>query len=272
MVEPTSSINHLPTTIKIERYLDQQQKYWPTSGKALLAQFDEESVIVYLATSQSVADYAVEHQSLSGIDGEFKLKKRSTWVRSSFLYMNQRSWWNTKDSRNVGEENTKQARTLAIRIRRTTFDNWIENAIINELPQYQPLESDASDSENDEIDAEWINDIEKWKEAKLKASVTYKWVPDRLPCLPLDGTKRHQKLPRKVIQFLLKGSMLSWFASTESILSIEDITPFVHEMRDRLIDLDKQYIHSPSHLNQLLKDIWIPSERIYTLKSESSSL
>ena len=39
-----------------------QRLCWPLKGKHILAQFDEDSIIVYMAFKPSIADYAVEHQ------------------------------------------------------------------------------------------------------------------------------------------------------------------------------------------------------------------
>ncbi|CAO3618716.1 unnamed protein product [Cunninghamella echinulata] len=256
MTQEALPVKHLPNTIQVEQYLN-QQRYLPRSGNALLAQFDNTSVVVYIAVSKSIAKYAVEHQTLSGVGSEFKLN-RTSWIKPSFLFMNQRSWWNTKDLHQVGDDYAKQARTLAIRIRRDTFDHWIDHAITNAYPPSQQ----HTYSDGDEGGESIMTDIEKWKQDKLNANVTYQWVPDRLPCLPLNGTQRHQKLSRNVIQFLLSGPVLSWFASSETILSIEDITPFVEEMRSRLVQLDQKNMNA-LQWNKAMKDIWVPSERVY---------
>ena len=39
-----------------------QTKYWPDTGRVILARFDEDCVVVYQAFKPSIADYAVQHQ------------------------------------------------------------------------------------------------------------------------------------------------------------------------------------------------------------------
>ena len=45
-----------------ESYIEQQEKVWPEEGRHILAQYDEDSVVVYQAYCPEIADYAVEHQ------------------------------------------------------------------------------------------------------------------------------------------------------------------------------------------------------------------
>ena len=40
----------------------QQTKIWPQLGKHILAQYDEDSVVVYQAYKPSIAEYAVKQQ------------------------------------------------------------------------------------------------------------------------------------------------------------------------------------------------------------------
>ena len=40
----------------------EQVGIWPKEGKHILAQYDEESIIVYQAYSPPIASYAIEHQ------------------------------------------------------------------------------------------------------------------------------------------------------------------------------------------------------------------
>ena len=52
------------TTIawETENYLTQKRQHWPKEGKHILAQFDEDTIVVYQAFNPMIADYAVEHQ------------------------------------------------------------------------------------------------------------------------------------------------------------------------------------------------------------------
>ena len=47
-------------TLKTELYLKQLER-WPKTGRHILAQFDEQSVVVYQAFRPEIARFAVEH-------------------------------------------------------------------------------------------------------------------------------------------------------------------------------------------------------------------
>ena len=44
-----------------ESYVE-QTKVWPTRGRHILAQFDDDSIVVYQAYCPEIAEYAVKHQ------------------------------------------------------------------------------------------------------------------------------------------------------------------------------------------------------------------
>lgn len=46
---------------KAESYTT-QQAIWPATGKHILAQYDEHSIVIYQAFKPAIADYAVQHQ------------------------------------------------------------------------------------------------------------------------------------------------------------------------------------------------------------------
>ncbi len=46
----------------VESYVEQQEKVWPQEGRHILAQYDEDSIVVYQAYCPEIADYAVKHQ------------------------------------------------------------------------------------------------------------------------------------------------------------------------------------------------------------------
>ncbi len=49
-------------TWRVQSYLEQRDGEWPHEGKHVLAQYDEETVVVYQAYCPEIADYAVKHQ------------------------------------------------------------------------------------------------------------------------------------------------------------------------------------------------------------------
>ena len=47
---------------KVMSYVEQRDRVWPREGRHILAQYDEDSVVVYQAFSPEIADYAVRNQ------------------------------------------------------------------------------------------------------------------------------------------------------------------------------------------------------------------
>ena len=47
-----------------ENHVTQEKEHWPPSGRHILAQYDDETVVVYQAFKPSIAEYAVKHQRL----------------------------------------------------------------------------------------------------------------------------------------------------------------------------------------------------------------
>lgn len=89
-----------------------------TEGKRILAQFDEQYIRVFQAYSHKIADEAV---SLGTFGSYFKME-RMTWIKPSFLWIMYRSGWATKDG---------QERILAIDIKRTGFNNILDNVVLS---------------------------------------------------------------------------------------------------------------------------------------------
>src|SRR6185295_11830730 len=103
------------TNIRTAPY-EQVAAGWPDSGQHILAQYDGASVVVYQAYRSSIADFAVAHQRFGG---EFSLSRMS-WIKPNFLWMMYRSGWGTKDGQEI---------TLAVRLRRTGFDEILRQAV-----------------------------------------------------------------------------------------------------------------------------------------------
>eukprot|EP00892_Ulva_mutabilis_P001788 jgi/Ulvmu1/1160/UM107_0034.1 len=100
-----------------EYYLLQSSSIWPGRGNHILAQFNEEAVVVYQAYKPEIARYAAEHQRFEGCP-QFKTT-RMTWIKPNFLWMMFRSRWASKPG---------QERVLAIWLRRCSFDRYLANA------------------------------------------------------------------------------------------------------------------------------------------------
>ncbi|MFZ6710100.1 DUF4291 domain-containing protein [Undibacterium sp. TC9W] len=172
--------------MKFEAYKT-QVKHWPENGKHIMAQFDEDTIIVYQAYSDAIADFALKHQYFGGAYSY----TRMSWIKPNFLWMMFRSGWAQK----AGQE-----RVLAIRIKRSFFDAILAQAI--------PSSFTVSEFRTQEI----------WKQAIETSDVRLQWDPDHDPV--------GNCLPRRALQLGFRGEMLTRYGKKE-ILEITDITPFV---------------------------------------------
>ena len=179
-------------TLVLESYAA-QQAHWPAAGRHMLAQFDDEWVVVYQAYGLDFGMYAAKH----GRFGPGFSFTRISWIKPNFLWMMFRSGWGTKQGQEV---------TLAIRMQRAAFDS----IILAGVPTSYDPKRFASDAE--------------WRSAGASASVRLQWDPDHDPAgAPLE---------RRAIQLGIRGKTLNHFA-TQWIHSIEDISALVAAQRNR---------------------------------------
>ena len=173
-----------------ENYLTQVSNL-PTKGRQILAQFDEDSVIVYQAYRPEIGNFAA---SSGYFCRDFKLTRMS-WIKTNFLWMMYRSGWGTK---------TGQEITLAVTLKRNAFEEILAKAVHSKfIPTIYKFP-------------------EEWKKAVKRSPVRLQWDPDRNPI--------GQKLERRAIQLGLSGETLRNY-SRDWIIKIEDITEFVTEQR-----------------------------------------
>jgi len=171
-----------------EPYL-QQVKCWPVSGRHILAQFNDTSVVVYQAFRPTIGHFAAEHGYFGG---EFSLKRMS-WIKPNFLWMMYRSGWGTKTGQEV---------ILAVRIQRSAFDAILAAAVHSHF---------VKDIYSTEV---------AWKQAVADSSVRLQWDPDHNPS--------GEKVERRAIQLGLRGEVIAQYAR-DWIVSIEDISEFVQQ-------------------------------------------
>jgi hypothetical protein len=180
-------------TLVLEQYLAQAE-VWPKTGRQLLAQFDDDSIVVYQAYKPSIGAFAAKNGFLGG--SEFGLGRMS-WIKPNFLWMMFRSGWGTKENQEV---------TLAIRLRREAFEEILAGAVATSFG----AASGVFATEND------------WKAAGERSDVRLQWDPDHHPSgAPLE---------RRAIQLGMRGETLRRF-SREWLLGIEDVSDFVREQR-----------------------------------------
>jgi hypothetical protein len=171
-----------------------QLKVWPREGRHILAQFDDETVIVYQAYRPAIGRVAAEHRSFGG---DFSYSRMS-WVKPNFLWMMYRSGWGTKENQEV---------TLALRVRRAFFDSLLAAAVPSSW------------------DREQFATAADWSRAVGSSSVRLQWDPDHHP----SGAK----LERRAIQLGLRGEVLEAFGRQE-LVEVIDLSEFVGEQRARL--------------------------------------
>ena len=180
-------------------YIEQKTRL-PKIGRYILAQFDEEGVVVYQSYRPEIGHFAATHGYFGG--EHFSLTRMS-WIKPNFLWMMYRNGWGQKEGQEV---------VLAVKIKRDAFDTILANAVWS---TYNP---DLYTTEND------------WQHALKRSDVRLQWDPDHSPT--------GGKLERKAIQLGLRGEMLALYAR-EWIISIEDISAFVREQHQNIGDLDK---------------------------------
>jgi hypothetical protein len=177
-------------TLKTAIYAEQRER-WPQTGRHILAQHDEQSIIVYQAYRPSIAEFAASHCRFGG---DFSYSRMS-WIKPNFLWMMYRCGWCTKEG---------QERVLAVRLPLHFFD-W--------------LLSQAVPSTHDPVR---FASREDWQTAVRTSCVRLQWDPDHDPS--------GGKLERKAIQLGLRGDALAHYGQ-QAPLEILDITAFVAEQR-----------------------------------------
>ena len=107
----------LSKTWRSDSYEQQSRHVWPGRGQHILAQYDNDTVVVYQAFKESIANYAVKHQKFSGCPDY--CPDRMTWIKTNYLWMMFRSNWGSKHN---------QTHILAIWLHREAFDRYLQQA------------------------------------------------------------------------------------------------------------------------------------------------
>jgi hypothetical protein len=189
-------------TLEMKKY-ELQKPSWPQEGRHIMAQYDEQTIVVYQAYRPAIGRYAAEHQCFGG---EFSYQRMS-WIKRNFLWMMYRCGWGVKEGQEV---------VLAVRIQRTGFD-----AILNQA-----------------VHSSYVRKVypsrERWKDQLNQSSVRLQWDPDHDP--------HGNSCERRAIQLGLRGEVLKQFG-TQWIVSIKDISTLVangrqHVQNGQLQDLE----------------------------------
>lgn len=207
--------------IELKKY-DEQIVEWPKSGYHIMAQYDEEEIIVYQSYRKEIGEFAVKNQYFGGA---FSLD-RMTWIKPNFLWMMYRNGWGTKEGQEV---------VLAIHLKITAFNKYLKNAVYS---SYDPSLCISR---------------EEWQDEVKTSSVRLQWDPDHDPF--------GNKLERRAIQIGLRDDFIKSFAK-EDILLIEDISEFVKEqyhfvqngqLEKLVVPAEKPFVFKDEELNKKIK-------------------
>jgi len=101
--------------MKLKKYRE-QLKEWPRSGYHIMAQYDDEKIIVYQSYRPEIGNFAIENQYFGGT---FSLN-RMTWIKPNFLWMMYRNGWGQKEGQEI---------VLAIHLKKKAFERYLSNAV-----------------------------------------------------------------------------------------------------------------------------------------------
>lgn len=206
--------------LSFESYKE-HERHLPSEGKFIIAHFNKESVVIYQAFKDSIAEYAVANQRFGGADYDFG---RMTWLKPSFLWMMYYSGWAKKEN---------QENVLAIRVKRSGFDEMLQAAITETF--YKSL----------------YDNRESWKDKLDNSEVHLRWQP----YYDLFG----EITDRRAVMIGLKGRMLERY-NNEWIEEIINITPYIKEQQAFLkadktgsLFLPKERVYAPNDLSLLTR-------------------
>lgn len=200
--------------LKIKPYKE-QLKEWPQSGHHIMAQYDDERVIVYQSYRSAIGDFAFKNQFFGG---PFKLT-RMTWIKPNFLWMMYRNGWGTKEGQEV---------VLAIHLKREAFERYLSKAV------YSNYQEDI------------YRTREAWQEAVQHSNIRLQWDPDHDPY--------GAKLERRAIQLGIRNEEIISYAK-DDILEIEDISDFVAEQYQHVLANNLDALLIPEEHPYIPKDI-----------------
>jgi hypothetical protein len=174
----------------------EQMKRWPQTGRHILAQFDDETIIVYQAYRPEIGNVAVE----KGYFGGKFMYSRMSWIKPNFLWMMYRSQWGQSEGQEV---------VLAVRLRRMFFDSLLAQAV------------------SSSFDRTAFGSRDEWASAVANSDVRLQWDPDHLPT--------GEKCERRAIQLGLRSVALESYGRRE-IVQIIDMSAFVAGQRSNVCD------------------------------------
>lgn len=159
--------------------------------RAIRADYDERSLIVYQAYRPEIAEAALR----AGRFVEPFSLNRMTWIKPSFLWMMERCGWASKPG---------QERVLAIRISRVGWEEALGQAT---LTTFEPA---------------LYGNYEAWQRGLEVAPVRVQWDPER--------DLRGKPQERRAIQVGISRSLVPHYVN-DWTMEITDATPLAHTLR-----------------------------------------
>ncbi|MBV1923485.1 MAG: DUF4291 domain-containing protein [Flavobacteriaceae bacterium] len=206
----------------ITKLYKEQLSEWPQSGNHIMAQFDQEKIIVYQSYRPEIGNFAVQNQFFGGA---FSLN-RMTWIKPNFLWMMYRNGWGKKEGQEV---------VLAITLKRETFEDYLSKAV------YSSFQKDIYQTKED------------WQKVVKSSNIRLQWDPDHDPY--------GSKVERRAIQLGIRNKEIVAYAK-ESILEIEDISDFVkqqyvhvanNDLDQLVVPYERPFISTNKEVNSKLK-------------------
>jgi len=199
----------------------EQLNEWPNEGHHIMAQYNDDKIVVYQSYRPEIGNYAAKNQYFGGA---FSLN-RMTWIKPNFLWMMYRNGWGTK----VGQEVV-----LAIHLKREAFERYVANAV------HSTYKSEIYESK------------EEWKTLVKESDIRLQWDPDHDPY--------GAKLERRAIQIGIRGEQIVHY-SKDDIIEIEDITEYVrsqgklvtlNQLDKLMLPKEKPLLFTSNELNKKL--------------------
>jgi len=162
----------------------------PKTGQHITAHQTNDSIVVYQAYNNAIADFAIKNQYLGGDAFSYN---RMSWIKPNFLWMMYRCGWAAKEN---------QERVLAF---------WLDKA------DFEKILCEAAFSS---FNPKYYNSHEHWRSELTLKQVRLQWDPEHDPY--------GNKIERRAIQLGLKGNVLENFGRRQ-VKYIEDVTAFAKE-------------------------------------------
>lgn len=207
--------------LKTKLYTEQLE-LWPPSGYHIMAQYNDQEIIVYQAYRPAIGNFASKHQYFGG---PFSLD-RMTWIKPNFLWMMFRSGWGQKEGQEV---------VLAVHLKMSAFIHYLQEA------EYSSFSMSG------------LKDKDAWSSLVKESDSRLQWDPDHDP---YGG-----KLDRRAIQIGIRNDLIASYCK-DDILEIEDISPFVneqyqkvkeHDLESLMVSEERPLLFDDDKLNMKLK-------------------